>query len=383
MGESALRCGAAEPSPTRVSGPYQWLSNARTNSRTSTSTSTKGPNDAGADAGRCTGRGSHPRTLSRVSSSRLQRVAVLVLAGAKPLDVGIPAQVFATRASMPYEVRVCGAAPGLVAGGDGLSYHVAHGLDALDWADVVFIPGYRLPDRDDPPQAVVGALLAAHARGARLAAISTGAFALAATGLLDGRRATTHWHYTRALAAKHPQVKVDENVLFVDEGSVLTSAGAASGIDLCLHILRRDLGVAASNHAARRLVAAPYRSGGQAQYVPRSVPEPLGERFAATREWALHRLGEPLTLETLARHAAVSERTFSRRFVEDTGYTPMQWVMRARIDMARELLERSERGIEQIANDVGLGTGANLRAHFQQILGTTPSEYRSTFTRGE
>ncbi len=159
-----------------------------------------------------------------------------------------------------------------VTGGDGLAYYVAHGLDALAWADIVFVPGYRFPDRDDPPRAVVDALIAAHDRGARLAAISTGAFALAATGLLDGRRATTHWHYTRALVARHPLVQVDENVLFVDEGSVLTSAGAASGIDLCLHILRGDLGVAASNHAARRLVAAPYRSGGQAQYVPRSAP---------------------------------------------------------------------------------------------------------------
>ncbi|MEV7320604.1 helix-turn-helix domain-containing protein [Streptomyces sp. NPDC093970] len=316
-------------------------------------------------------------------ATRLHHVAVLVLEGAKPLDVGIPAQVFTTRASMPYEVRVCGAAPGLVAGGDGLSYHVAHGLDALEWAEIVFVPGYRFPDRNDPPPAVVEALLAAHRRGARVAAISTGAFALAATGLLDGRRATTHWHYTRSLAEKHPLVQVDENVLFVDEGSVLTSAGAASGIDLCLHILRGDLGVAASNHAARRLVAAPYRSGGQAQYVPRSVPEPLGERFAATREWALHRLGEPLTLDALARHAGVSARTFSRRFVADTGYTPMQWVMRARIDLARELLERSERSVEQIAGDAGLGTGANLRLHFQRILGTTPTDYRRTFTRGE
>jgi transcriptional regulator GlxA family with amidase domain len=270
-----------------------------------------------------------------------------------------------------------------VTGGDGLAYHVDHGLDALAWADIVFVPGYRFPDRDDPPGAVVRALIAAHDRGARLAAISTGAFALAATGLLDGRRATTHWHYTRALMARHPLVQVDENVLFVDEGSVLTSAGAASGIDLCLHILRGDLGVAASNHAARRLVAAPYRSGGQAQYVPRSVPEPLGERFAATREWALHRLGEPLTLDVLARQAGVSPRTFSRRFVEETGYTPMQWVMRARVDLARELLERSQRAVEQIAADVGLGTGANLRLHFQRILGTTPSEYRRTFTRGE
>ncbi|MEV6029328.1 AraC family transcriptional regulator [Streptomyces sp. NPDC052036] len=228
------------------------------------------------------------------ASLRLRRVAILVLEGAKPLDVGMPAQVFTTRASMPYEVRVCGAAPGLVTGGDGLAYHVAHGLDALAWADIVFVPGYRFPDHDEPPQAVVDALSAAHDRGARLAAISTGAFAIAATSLLDGRRATTHWHYTRALAEKHPLVRADENVLFVDEGSVLTSAGAASGIDLCLHILRGDLGVAASNHAARRLVAAPYRSGGQAQYVPRSVPELLGEQFAATREWALHRLDEPL-----------------------------------------------------------------------------------------
>ncbi|MGK5683202.1 GlxA family transcriptional regulator [Actinoplanes sp. URMC 104] len=304
---------------------------------------------------------------------------MLVLEGAKPLDVGIPAQVFTTRASMPYEVRVCGAAPGLVTGGDGLSYHVADGLDALDWADIVFLPGYRFPDREDPPPTVVARLVEAHERGARLAAISTGAFALAATGLLDGKRATTHWHYTRQLALKHPRVQVDENVLFVDEGSVLTSAGAASGIDLCLHILRGDLGIAASNHAARRLVAAPYRSGGQAQYVPRSVPEPLGARFAATREWALHRLDKPLTLEILARHAAVSPRTFSRRFAEDTGHTPMQWVMRARIDLARELLERSALSVEQIAARVGLGTGANLRLHFQRILGTTPSQYRRTF----
>jgi transcriptional regulator GlxA family with amidase domain len=314
---------------------------------------------------------------------RLRRAAVLVLEGAKPLDVGIPAQVFSNRPSMPFEVRICGPAPGLVTGGDGLSYHVAHGLETLAWADIVFIPGYRRPDQEDPPLGVVGALVAAHERGARLAAISTGAFALAATGLLDGRRATTHWHYTRALATRYPGIRVDENVLFVDEGSVLTSAGAASGIDLCLHILRGELGVAASNHTARRLVAAPYRSGGQAQYVPRSVPEPLGERFAATREWVLNHLADPLTLDVLAKHAAVSPRTFSRQFVADTGYTPMQWVMRARVDAARELLERSERAVEQVAADVGLGTGANLRLHFQRILGTTPSEYRRTFARGE
>lgn len=307
-------------------------------------------------------------------------VAVLVLEGAKPLDVGIPAQVFSNRPSMPYEVRVCGPAPGLIAGGDGLSYHVAEGLEALEQADTVFVPGYRTPATTDPPAAVVDALLAAHERGARLAAISTGAFALAATGLLDGKRATTHWHYTRRLATRYPLVRVDENVLFVDEGDILTSAGAASGIDLCLHLVRRDHGVGLSNRVARRLVAAPYRSGGQAQFVPRSVPEPLGDLFAETREWALAHLAEPLTLEALARNARVSARTFSRRFVEDTGYTPMQWVLRARVDLARELLERSDLGVDQIAAQVGLGTAANLRLHFQRILGTSPTEYRRTFS---
>ncbi|MBX6384941.1 MAG: DJ-1/PfpI family protein [Microbispora sp.] len=313
-------------------------------------------------------------------SPRNHRIAVLVLEGAKPLDVGIPAQVFSNRPSMPYEVRVCGATPGLVTGGDGLSYHVAEGLEAFEQADTIFIPGFREPATTEPPAAVVDALKAAHERGTRLAAISTGAFALAATGLLDGKRATTHWHYTKALADKHPLVRVDENVLFVDEGNVLTSAGAASGIDLCLHLVRRDHGVGLSNHVARRLVAAPYRSGGQAQYVPRSVPEPLGDVFASTREWALAHLSERLTLETLARHARVSARTFSRRFVEDTGYTPMQWVLRARVDLARELLERTDLSVEQIAHRVGLGTGANLRMHFQRILGTSPTEYRHTFS---
>jgi transcriptional regulator GlxA family with amidase domain len=312
---------------------------------------------------------------------RNHRVAVLVLEGAKPLDVGIPAQIFANRQSMPYEVRVCGAAPGPVTGGDGLSYHVADGLEAFEWAETILIPGYRHPDVEEPPTVVVDALLGAHARGARLAAISTGAFALAATGLLDGRRATTHWHYTRALAARHPLVQVDENVLFVDEGRVLTSAGAASGIDLCLHLVRRDHGVALSNHVARRLVAAPYRSGGQAQYVPRALPDDLGELFSATRQWAIERIGEPLTLDDLARNANVSTRTFSRRFVEDTGYTPMQWILRARIDLARELLERTDLGVEQVAARVGLGTGANLRLHFHRVLGTSPTEYRHTFAR--
>ncbi|UOQ58192.1 helix-turn-helix domain-containing protein [Leucobacter allii] len=312
----------------------------------------------------------------------MRRVAVVVLEGAKPLDVGIPAQVFTTRASMPYSVDVCGVRPGAIAGGDGLSYHVEHGLEALEAADLVFVPGYRHPDREPPPAALADALRAAHARGARLAAISTGAFALAETGLLDGLRATTHWHYSRILAERYPRIRVDERVLFVDEGSVLTSAGAASGIDLCLHILRKESGMAVANHAARRLVAAPYRSGGQAQFVPQSVPETHGERFAQTREWALRHLGDPIGIARLAEHARVSPRTFSRRFLDETGYTPMQWVMRARVDRAREILEETDLGVDEIAATVGLGTATNLRRHFRAVLGTTPTEYRRAFSEG-
>jgi transcriptional regulator GlxA family with amidase domain len=319
----------------------------------------------------------------------VHRVAVLLLPPVIGFDAAIPAQLFGSAvddAGRPlYEVSMVGLTPDPVPTVTGYAMVPAAGAEALAGADTVILPGTRYPSAryEGVLSDELRAAWAMVRPDARRVSICTGAFALAATGLLDGKRATTHWHYTRALAAKHPSVRVDENVLFVDEGSVLTSAGAASGIDLCLHILRGDLGVAASNHAARRLVAAPYRSGGQAQYVPRSVPEPLGERFAATRDWALHRLGEPLTLDILARQAGVSPRTFSRRFVEETGYTPMQWVMRSRIDLARELLERSQRSVEQIAADVGLGTGANLRLHFQRILGTTPSEYRRTFTRGE
>lgn len=305
----------------------------------------------------------------------------MVLEGAKPLDVGIPAQVFTQRKSMPYTVDVCGVRPGLIAGGDGLSYHVEHGLDALERADLIFVPGTRNPDRDPPPLELTQALRTAHARGARLAAISTGAFALAETGLLDGKRATTHWHYSRILAERYPEVQVDERVLFVDEGSVLTSAGAASGIDLCLHILRKEAGMAIANHAARRLVAAPYRSGGQAQYLPQGVPAPHGERFTQTREWALRHLAEPLGIAQLAAHARVSSRTFSRRFLDETGYSPMQWIMRARVDRARELLEETNLGVDEIAATVGLGSATNLRRHFRAVLGTTPTDYRSTFSR--
>lgn len=314
-----------------------------------------------------------------MSTDRDHRVAVLVLDGAKALDVGIAAHVFAKRPSMPYEVRVCAEHVGTVDGWNGLAYAVSHDLDTLTWADTILVPGYRNPADVTTPPAVIAALSAAHERGARIAAISTGAFTLAAAGLLDGQAATTHWHYTDVLRDQYPDVDVDEHVLFVDAGNVLTSAGAASGIDLCLHLIRRDHGVALANHVARRLVSAPYRSGGQAQYVPRTIPEPLGDVFAATRAWALDHLDDDLTLATLARQANVSARTFSRRFTADTGITPMQWVLRARIDQARELLERTDLTMSQIAEATGLRSDANLRRHFGSIIGTSPTAYRAAF----
>ncbi|MBT2504185.1 helix-turn-helix domain-containing protein [Curtobacterium sp. ISL-83] len=304
---------------------------------------------------------------------------MLVLDGAKALDVGIAAHVFAKRPSIPYEVRVCAEHAGTVDGWNGLAYAVSHDLNTLTWADTILVPGYRNPADVATPPAIVDALRAALERGVRIAAISTGAFTLAAAGLLDGRRATTHWHYTHVLRDQYPQVDVDEHVLFVDAGDVLTSAGAASGLDLCLHLIRRDHGVALANHVARRLVSAPYRSGGQAQYVPRSIPEPLGDVFAASRAWAVDHLAADLSLAALARQANVSGRTFSRRFAADTGITPMQWALRARIDRARELLERTDLSMTQIADATGLRSDANLRRHFGSIVGTSPTAYRTAF----
>jgi transcriptional regulator GlxA family with amidase domain len=307
------------------------------------------------------------------------RVTVLVLNGALALDVGIPTQIFLARPNSPYRMVMAGAKPGEVEAVGGFRFAVDHGLEALETADTIVVPGYAGTSRPVPAE-VTGALRAAYDRGTRIASVCTGAFVLAAAGLLDGRRATTHWADADELARRYPRIRVDRDVLFVDEGQVLTSAGVAAGIDLCLHLVRRDFGVRVSNEIARTIVAAPYRSGGQAQYVPRTLPEDAGEAFARTRAWALTRLDEELTVRDLARHAHVSYRTFSRRFVEDTGHTPLQWLLRARIDAARELLEATDLGVDHIAARAGLGSGTNLRLHFQRILGTTPSQYRKSFS---
>jgi transcriptional regulator GlxA family with amidase domain len=311
----------------------------------------------------------------------LRQVVVLVLDGALPMDVGIPAQIFRERPGLPYRMIMTGPQPGEVEAAGGFRFAVDHGLETLEVCDTIVVPGYADTRRAISPE-VTGALRAAYDRGARIASVCTGAFALAAAGLLDGRRATTHWASADELARRYPSIRVDRDVLFVDEGQVLTSAGVAAGIDLCLHLIRRDFGVRVSNDIARHIVAAPYRGGGQAQYIPRTLPEDVDDAFARTREWALTRLHEDLTVRDLAQHAHVSYRTFSRRFVEDTGHTPLQWLLRARIDVARELLEATDLGIDHIAARAGLGTSTNLRLHFQRLLGTTPSQYRKSFSNG-
>ncbi|GJF34228.1 AraC family transcriptional regulator [Kitasatospora sp. NE20-6] len=306
------------------------------------------------------------------------QVAVLVLDGFLPLDLGIPAQVFARRAGLPYRLTLCAPVPGQVPSASGFSVTVESGLDALGRADTVVVPGFADPLRPFEP-AVVGALRAAHARGARMVSICTGAFALAAAGVLDGLSATTHWQYARELAAR-PGVTVVPEVLYVDEGSVLTSAGVAAGIDLCLHLVRRDLGARTANRLARGLVAAPHREGGQAQFVRQPLPAGPGDSsLAGTRAWALEHLCEPLTVAGLAAHAHMSTRTFARRFTAETGVTPLAWLLTARLDHARELLEHSDLGIDRVAERSGLGSPSNLRLHFRRALGTSPGAYRRAF----
>ncbi|GAA2355917.1 GlxA family transcriptional regulator [Streptomyces violaceusniger] len=308
----------------------------------------------------------------------VHRVAVLALDGVIPLDLAIPTQIFTARPETPYEMAVC-ALDAKVATTAGFALVAGGGLEQVRGADTVIVPGYEplLP----LPEAVLGTLAEAHDRGKRVVSICTGAFALAAAGVLDGLHATTHWKHIDEFERDFPAVMVDRDVLYVDEGDVLTSAGVCCGIDLCLHLVRRDLGAVVANEIARGLVAAPHRDGGQAQYVPAPVAAAGEASLSGTRGWALHRLGEPLTLRVLARHAGLSQRTFMRRFTEETGTTPLQWLLNARLSRARELLETTDHSVDRVARDCGLGTAANLRLHFRRALGTTPTAYRRTFGR--
>jgi transcriptional regulator GlxA family with amidase domain len=313
----------------------------------------------------------------------VHRVAVLALDGMAPLDLAIPLQIFGPRTETPYEVSVCGPVSPVSATG-GFALAVTGGLDALRAADTLIVPGFGPGFLSQPgllPPAVLDALATARDRGRRVVSICTGAFALAAAGLLDGLHATTHWQHTDELERQYPAVHVDRDVLYVDEGDILTSAGVCCGIDLCLHIVRRDLGAVVANQIARSIVSAPHREGGQAQYVPAPVALTGDTSLADTRAWALERLAQPLTVPQLARHADISERSLMRRFVEETGTTPLQWLVNARLGLARELLETTDQSIDLVARASGLGSAANLRLHFRRALNTTPTAYRRAFTR--
>jgi transcriptional regulator GlxA family with amidase domain len=308
----------------------------------------------------------------------MHRVVALALPHVIAFDLSVPAQVFGRPEEGLYSFEACGVRPGKVPTTTGFALHVERGLEALAEADTVLVPGFA-PVSAPPPAAAVGALRGAHARGARVGSICTGAFALARTGLLDGRRATTHWAYAERLADRHPTILVDASVLYIDEGDVVTSAGVAAGIDLCLHLVRRDHGVEAANAIARRIVVAPHRDGGQAQFVEAPLPPPDARGLAPTREWALGHLHEPLTVAAMARHAGSSERTFARRFRAETGTTPLQWLLRQRVLHARRLLEATDLPVEDVAGRAGFGTATSLRSHFRRATATTPLAYRRSF----
>ncbi|MFF5847173.1 helix-turn-helix domain-containing protein [Streptomyces massasporeus] len=274
-----------------------------------------------------------------------------------------------------YDLTVCG--PAAVQVGR-FRLEPDAGLDRLRQADTVIVPGWADLD-EEPPAQLVDAVREAHEAGARVASLCTGAFVLAAAGILDGRRATTHWAHTDVLAARHPRVEVDPDVLYVDNGSVLTSAGKAAALDLCLHLVRLDLGSSVANAVARRLVVPPHRAGGQAQFVTAPVPEQDDHPLAALFPWIIERLDQPLTVEDLARRAGMSSRHLGRHFRAVTGTTPLKWLLTQRIRHAQELLEKTDDGVDTIAAATGMGTATTLRRHFNRTVGVPPDAYRRTF----
>ena len=261
---------------------------------------------------------------------------------------------------------------------NGFEVVAARGLDAVRDADTVVVPGMEEPAAERPA-AVLKAIRAADARGARLVSICTGAFALAAAGVLDGRRVATHWRHAAELQALHPGLEVDSKVLYVDDGRVLTSAGVAAGIDLCLHIVARDHGAERANAIGRRMIMAPHRGGGQAQFVERPLPSDETGGLVATRAWMLERLDQPLTVAQMARHAVCSERSFARHFRAETGTSPLRWLHGQRVLHARRLLEESDLPVEDIAARSGFGTATTLREHFARAVHSTPTAYRRAF----
>ncbi|MGI8699339.1 MAG: helix-turn-helix domain-containing protein [Mycobacteriales bacterium] len=313
----------------------------------------------------------------------LQNVAVPVADGVAVFELGVMCEVFGMDRSaqgLPrFDFAVCAVEEPPLRTTSGFSIDTPYRLDRLADADLIVVPAWRVEDRGVPP-ALLQALRDAVGRGARVMSVCSGAFVLAAAGLLDGLRATTHWLYADQLAAQFPDVRVDRDVLYVDEGQVLTSAGTAAGIDLCLHVVRQELGATVANAIARRMVVPPHRDGGQAQYVEAPVPEPgRGEELGEVLAWALGHIAEPLTVEELAARALMSPRTFARRFRAVTGTTPHHWLLGQRVLHAQRLLEAGNLSVEEIARVCGFGSAATLRQQFTRWRGTSPQAYRRTF----
>ncbi|MGH3490053.1 MAG: helix-turn-helix domain-containing protein [Actinopolymorphaceae bacterium] len=310
-------------------------------------------------------------------------VSVLAYDGMSAFETGIVTEVFGL--SWPdleqpsYELTICTERAEPVRMIGGATLHSPHGLDTLTNADTVIIPSVK-PISREPSADLLAALRLAHRRGSRIVSICSGAFALAAAGLLDHRRATTHWCYADELRRRYPRVDVDPKPLYVDDGDVFTSAGCAAGLDLCLHLVRKDHGAALANSIARRLVVPPHRPGGQAQYIERPVPADLDDdRISASMAWTLENLNTPVTLRGLARQAGMSERSYLRHFTRCTGTTPIRWLIAQRIQASLELLESTTAPVEEIAATVGFEAAVTYRHHFVRLMRTSPSAYRRTF----
>ncbi len=314
----------------------------------------------------------------------MHRVVALCLEGVVAFDLAAPAQAFSSAIAPGgrphYEFATCSVDGAALTSTTGFGVVPQGDLGLLSSADTVVVPAY-FDVFSSPPAEAIAALLDAAGRGARVLSVCGGAFALAHAGLLDGRRATTHWAFAGELARRFPAVEVDAAALYVDEGAVMTSAGLSAGIDLCLHVIREDCGAAVGERVARYMVAAPHREGGQAQFIarPASTAGATGGSLEETRRWAAERLHEPLDVAAMARHASVSPRTFARRFREEAGTTPLQWLLNQRVQEARRLLEETDLPIDAIAWQAGFGTAASLRDHFRRVTATTPTAYRRSF----
>jgi transcriptional regulator GlxA family with amidase domain len=312
-------------------------------------------------------------------------VAAIVETAAHPFELGVVCEVFGldrTDDGLPgFEFAVCASTPGPLPMTGGLTLQTVHGLDRTESADLIVIPAWDA-GASKPPAAVVDALRAAVNRGATVLSVCSGAFLLAAGGLLDGRRATCHWRHAEQLLARYPHVTLEPDRLYVEDGPIITSAGTAAGIDACLHLVRRELGAAVANGIARRMVVPPHRDGGQAQYVATPVPHRTdgSEDLAGLLDWVQAHLDQPHTVAGLAERVHTSPRTFARRFGAATGTSPQQWITHQRLYLAQQLLEEDTLGIEEIARRGGFGTAEALRHHFLRQLGVTPSAYRHRFS---